>query len=143
MKDKAVLAPRITAYALSIYELEGLLEEIQRCIAHERVEDKASQLLSKLRKKIRIIEERIKSKLDNIVNSPVYKTYMQDSVVSMKNGRYAVPIKSEYKKNLEGTILDLSSSGATVFIEPKEIRNLQEELNALKIEEEKDILSTR
>lgn len=139
MKDKESAAPTISQYALSIYELNDLREEIERCIAYGRVDDKASTQLGKIRKKIAILEDRIKSKLDSVLRNEKYKGYIQDALVSQRNGRYVIPIKSEYKKNIDGDVHDKSSSGSTVFIEPAEVKKAQDELNICRIEEEKEV----
>ncbi len=145
MKDKEYAAPVISQYALSIYELDDLREEIERCISYGRIDDKASSKLFKTRKKIAILEDRIKSKLDNVLKNEKYKSYIQDAVVSERNGRYVIPIKSQYKKNIVGDVHDRSISGSTVFIEPEEVKKAQDELNIWRTEEEKEayiILST-
>jgi MutS2 family protein len=139
MKNKESAAPTISQYAKSIYELDDLREEIERCIMYGAVDDKASSQLSKTRKKIVILEDKIKSKLDSVLRNEKYKGYIQDAVVSQRNGRYVIPIKSEYKKNIDGDIHDKSSSGSTIFIEPAEVKKAQNELNICKIEEEKEV----
>lgn len=139
MNNKEYAAPNITSYAQSIYELEDLTEAIEECIVRGRVDDKASPLLSKIRKKIRIVEGRIKSRLDTYLRSSQYKEYMQENIVSQRDGRYVLPVKSAYRKNIEGNMLDTSSSGSTIFIEPTEIKKLQDELNSLKHEEEEEV----
>ena len=139
MKGKETAAPAISQYAKSIYELDELREEIERCITYGRVDDKASSQLSKIRKKIVILEDRIKSKLDSVLKNERFKGYIQDAVVSQRNGRYVIPIRSEYKKNIDGDVHDKSSSGSTVFIEPAEVKKAQDELNICRIEEEKEV----
>jgi MutS2 family protein len=138
-KDYEYCAPNVTAYAVSLFELEYLVEEIERCIVRGRVDDKASSALSKIRKKIIIFEERTRTKLEGIMKNSQYKNYMQDSLVSMRNGRFVIPIKTQYKNNIEGSIHDSSASGSTVFIEPAEVKKLQDELNILRIEEENEV----
>ena len=139
MEQKQDVAPTISLYSNSLFELSDLKEEIDRCIILGRVDDKASSKLSKIRKKIRILEDRIKAKLDNVLKNAKYRDCIQDSIVSVRNGRYVIPIKSEYKKSVEGNIHDKSSSGSTVFIEPIEVKKAQDELNICKVEEEKEV----
>lgn len=139
MAGKEYEAPNISTYALSLYELEDVIDEIERCIAQGRVIDKASTELSRVRKKIAIMEDRIKSKLDSVLKNPKYRDYLQDNLVSMRNGRYVIPVKSQYKNELNGSIHDSSSSGSTVFLEPSEVKKAQDELNILKIEEDKEL----
>lgn len=139
MENKVDAAPNVSTYALSIFELEDILEEIERCVYRGRVDDKASSELSRLRKKILILEDRIKSKLEAVLKNSKYRDYLQDSLVSMRNGRYVIPVKSQYKNNIDGSIHDMSTSGSTVFIEPEEVKRAQDELNFLRIEEEKEV----
>lgn len=139
MKDKVYEAPNVSAYILSFTELDSITEEIDKCIQHGRVADGASNTLSRLRKKITILESRINSKLQSFIRNSANKTIMQDSIISLRNGRYVVPVKSEYKKSFEGCVLDSSGSGSTVFIEPPEVKKSQDELNICRLEEEKEV----
>ncbi|MGE5631547.1 MAG: endonuclease MutS2 [Caulobacteraceae bacterium] len=139
MTDKEAVAPVVSSYAFSAYELEDLAGEIDRCIRSGRVDDKASSELGKIRKKIIIFEDRIKARLESILRSTDSGRYLQDSIYSIRGGRYVIPVKKEYRRNVEGEALDSSASGSTVFIEPAEIRKLQDELNHCKLEEEKEI----
>ena len=91
-EDFQYLAPNISSYAASIYELEDLVQEIERCIDRGRVDDKASSNLSKLRKRINILEERIRAKVEAAMRNPKYKNYIQDSLISIRNGRFVIPI---------------------------------------------------
>lgn len=139
MSEKAYEAPMVSSYALSMHEIEELAMEIETCITHGRVDDRASRQLGKVRKRIKILEDRIKVKIDNYLMNDKYKNLLQDNVVSQRNGRYVIPVKSEYKKNIEGNVHDKSKSGSTFFIEPAEIKKAQDELNIYKIEEEKEV----
>lgn len=139
MKDKQFLAPAVSSYAYSMFDLPEVKDEIYRCIRNGRVDDHASKSLLKTRKKIAVIEERIKSKLDNILKSAAYRDMMQEQIISMRDGRYVIPVKSKFKRNIDGQILDSSSSGATVYMEPNDIRKLQTEISMLRAEEEIEI----
>lgn len=139
MKDKLYCAPRVSTYAASIYELDDLIEEIEKSIAQGRVLDKATTTLSKIRKKIVILEERIKNKIESVLRNEKYKNYIGENLVTIRNGRYVIPVKSQYKHEIQGSIHDNSSSGSTVFIEPIEVKKAQDELNMFKIEEEKEV----
>ncbi|KUO68089.1 MAG: hypothetical protein APF77_08465 [Clostridia bacterium BRH_c25] len=139
MNDKSSVAPIVSSYALSAYELEELSEGIARCIQNGRVDDKASSELCKIRKRIIILEDRIKGKLENILRSSAYAKYLQDGIISTRNGRYVIPVKREYRRNVEGEVLDSSASGSTVFIEPSEVRKLHDELTHCRIEEDKEV----
>jgi DNA mismatch repair protein MutS2 len=139
MKDKEFLAPAVSSYAYSMFDLPDVKDEIYRCIRNGRVDDHASKSLLKTRKKIAVIEERIKSKLDNLLKSAAYRDMMQEQIISMRDGRYVIPVKSKFKRNIDGQILDSSSSGATVYMEPNDIRKLQTEISMLRAEEEIEI----
>ncbi|MFZ5969251.1 MAG: endonuclease MutS2 [Bacillota bacterium] len=139
MEGMQSIAPRVSSYALSMFELEEVAEEIDRCIRHGRVDDKASSELSKIRKRIGIAEDRIKQKLDSILRSPVYADCIQDAVVSMRDNRFVIPVKKEYRRNIDGNVMDTSSSGSTIFVEPEAVRKLQDELNMLRLEEENEV----
>ncbi|MBM7615906.1 endonuclease MutS2 [Alkaliphilus hydrothermalis] len=131
-------APLITSYGASLYQLEDLMEEIERCIRHNRVADKASSTLGKIRKRMAIVEERIKSKIEGLLRSMGAQEFLQEQVISTREGRYVLPVKKEHLRSLQGEVLDRSNSGSTVFIEPQEVKKLQNELNQLKIEEEQE-----
>ncbi|TXC91135.1 endonuclease MutS2 [Metabacillus litoralis] len=130
-------APTISSYAYSLYELDELTEEISRCIRNNSIDDYASRFLTKTRSKIGTIEEKVKTKLTQIMKSS--SSYLQDAVITVRNGRYAVSVKSEFKRKFPGTIVDTSSSGQTVYMEPNDLNKLQDELAYLKIEEELEI----
>ncbi len=139
MKDKNFLAPAVSIYAYSMFDLSDLKDEIYRCIRNGRVDDHASKALLKVRKKIAVVEERIKAKLDHMMKSAAYRDMLQDPIVSMRDGRYVIPVKSKFKRNIDGQILGSSSSGATVYMEPSDIRKLQTEISMLRAEEEIEI----
>jgi DNA mismatch repair protein MutS2 len=122
-----------------MFDLKDLVQEITRCIRNGHVNYQASKELARARKKVVILEERLKSRLESLVKSPAYREYIQDHVVSIRDGRYVIPVKKEYRKNIEGHVLDQSSSGATVYIEPADVKKIQNELNLVKVEEEIEV----
>lgn len=132
-------APVISTYARSMFELGDLYEEIDRCIVNSRVDDRASAELHRIRKKLDIVDDRIRQKLNSILNAASASGYLQEAVVSTRNGRYVIPVKREHRRSIEGSIHDTSSSGSTLFIEPSGIAKLQEELNLLHIAEENEV----
>lgn len=136
MKAKEGIAPLISSYASSMHELRPLLSEIERSIHGGRVVDSASKDLAKIRKKIIVAEERIKRKLDSLISR--YKGIMQEHVISKRGDRYVLPIKKEHRKSVNGSILDESASGQTVFIEPSDLQGLQMELNFLHTDEARE-----
>jgi DNA mismatch repair protein MutS2 len=139
MKDKEYYAPRVSAYVEGIEELPELASEIIRCVRNGRVDDYASKELLKVRKQIAIHEERLKEKTLQLIRSNKYKSYLQESVVSQRSGRYVIPIKKEFRNKLKGTVLDTSASGSTLFIEPEEIAVYQDQLTWLLSDEEVEV----
>lgn len=139
MKDKEYFAPRVSSYVNGIDELPELASEIVRCIRNGRVDDYASKEILKIRKQIAIQEERLKEKTHQLIRSNKYKSYLQESVVSQRNGRYVIPIKKEYRNKIKGSVLDISASGSTLFIEPVEITVFQDQLNWLFADEEVEV----
>lgn len=136
MAKRDTVAPLVSSYACSLYELKQLKSEIERCIRNGQVTDQASPELGKVRKKIMIIEERIKKKLESTMQR--YKSYLQDYVVSMRGNRYVLSVKKEYRKLIAGTVLDESASGQTVFIEPSDASALSYELSDCRAEEARE-----
>ncbi|MGE5458870.1 MAG: endonuclease MutS2 [Methanobacterium sp.] len=139
MDGMHTIGPKISAYAWSMYELQDLNAEIQRCIVNGQVDDKASHELGRIRKRIGIVEDRIKQKLNEILRSPVYKNMLQDALISSRNGRYVVPIQRKEMKNFPGRTIDTSATGSTVFMEPTAIIALQEEFDLLQIDEKNEV----
>ena len=100
----------------------GLEQQISSAIlAPDAMADTASRTLNELRKKIRATENSIRDRLESMVRNMDTSKYLQESVVSMRNGRYVVPVKSEYRGEVSGVIHDVSSTGATVFVEPQAV----------------------
>jgi MutS2 family protein len=133
------IGPGIADYAWSMYELEELNEEIDRCIVNGRVDDRATPELARIRKRILIVEERIKQKMNDIIRSTAYKGMLQDPIISSRGGRYVVPVRRQDMKKFPGQVLDMSSTGSTVFMEPAAVTQLQEELNLLQMEESNEV----
>ncbi|WP_226642017.1 endonuclease MutS2 [Mesobacillus subterraneus] len=139
MKDKEFAAPRVSAYVYGIEELPELAAEIQRCIRNGRIDDYASKELLKVRKQIGIQEERLKEKLNQLLKSSKIKPYLQEAVISQRNGRYVVPVKKEYRGKVKGSVLDTSASGSTLFVEPEEIGYFQDQMEWLFLEEQAEL----
>lgn len=119
--------------------LPSLSREIRRCIiADDEIADDASSELRSIRKSYGVIQGRIHSQLSNMVNSS-HRTYLQDAVITMRNNRYCIPVKAEYKGQVPGMIHDQSSSGSTLFIEPASVVNLNNELKELELKEQEEI----
>lgn len=125
-------------YFASIEPLTLLNNEISRCIlSEEEIADDASPKLRSIRRSIRAAGDRIHTQLNEIVNSN--RTQLQDAVITMRGGRYCIPVKAEYKNQLSGMVHDQSQSGSTYFIEPMAIVKLNNEIRELEIAEQKEI----
>ena len=104
-------------------------------IDENTIADDASNTLSSLRRNKRKLEQDIRDKLSNFIHSSSYSKYLMDSIVTIRNDRFVIPVKEEFKDNISGAILDISASGATVYIEPSSIFELNNKINGIKAEE--------
>ena len=135
IKDKEGYAPTLSSYGESITDLSYIEEEINRCIRGSIVDSNASKELKKIRRLIDDCENKIKEKLDKFLKNSENKQYIQEFFISKRNGKYTIPIKSSYKNYVQGTIVESSSKGTTVFMEPTTISKHTSELAILKVEE--------
>ena len=123
-----------------IEPLTPLHNEIRRCIlGEEEIADDASPALFKIRKSIRSMNDRIHAQLGAYMKDTTTRGYLQDAVVTMRDGRYCLPVKAESKGSVPGMVHDQSSSGSTLFIEPMAVVNLNNELKELFIKEKDEI----
>ncbi|HCF49766.1 MAG TPA: DNA mismatch repair protein MutS [Syntrophomonas sp.] len=127
----------IAWYGGSIDELAELENEIERCIRNGMVDDRASARLGDIRRQIVVTNDQIKAKLESLLRKN--KAWFSESFVSMRSGRYTLPVKREHKKDVAGTVIEMSNTGGTCFIEPASVGRLQSELYALQIEEDSEI----
>ncbi len=129
----------LQTYFANLEPLTPLQNELNRCIiSEEEIADDASSALKHIRRSIQLTNEKIHSQLTNMVNGS-YRTYLQDAVITMRNNRYCIPVKSEHKGNVPGMIHDQSSTGSTLFIEPAVIVNLNNQLKELALKEKDEI----
>lgn len=123
----------------SLEPCSPLVQEIRRCIlSEEEISDDASPGLRQVRRAIRTANDRIHSTLSGMVNGSV-RTYLQDAVITQRNGRYCIPVKAEYRSQVPGMIHDQSSTGSTLFVEPMAVVRLNNELKELSIKEQEEI----
>ena len=119
--------------------LTPLTTEIRRCILSEdEISDDASSNLRQIRRNMKLTGDRIHTQLSSLVNGSA-RNYLQDSVITMRNGRYCIPVKAEYKGQVPGMVHDQSSTGSTLFIEPMAIVKLNNDIRELEMEEQKEI----
>lgn len=145
MLGKEFFAPVLHAYAYSMMEFQSMEEDINYSIRGNRVDSQASKELKRIRNQISKIEEKIEERLNKFLKSSANKEYIQEFFISKKDDRFTIPIKASYKNQVDGTIIEASSKGSTVFIEPAAISKLNAELATLKAEEsieEYQILAT-
>ena len=123
-----------------IVEFTALEKEISRCIlTEEEMADNASPKLKDIRRSIHQQNQAIKNKLSRIITSSSNKTYLQDAIVTMRDGRYVIPVKQEYRSFFPGMVHDQSKGGATLFIEPQGVVELNNKLRELEVEEQLEI----
>ncbi|MEI4769995.1 endonuclease MutS2 [Psychrobacillus sp. FJAT-51614] len=145
MLDKEFFAPVLHSYSHSMMEFRDIEENINHSIRGNRVDSEASKELKRIRNHIAKAEEKIEERLNKFLKSSAYKEYIQEFFISKKDDRFTIPIKASYKNQVAGTIVEVSSKGSTVFIEPAAISKLNTELAVLKAEEsieEYQILAT-
>lgn len=132
--------PIVQSLANSLYIHRDIEEEIYNAIISElEIADSASSELRSIRKRIIQKNQLIRSKLNSIISSTTYQKYLQDSIISMRGDRFVVPVKAEYRSMFSGIIHDQSSSGATLFIEPMSIVEMNNDLRQLKLQELEEI----
>ncbi|MDE6233076.1 MAG: endonuclease MutS2, partial [Lachnospiraceae bacterium] len=117
--------------------LSKLNNEIERCIlSEEEISDDASPELKSIRRQIKLANDQIHSHLNSMINSSSTRTYLQEYVITMRNGRYCIPVKQEYRNQVPGMVHDQSSTGSTVFIEPMSVVKLNNDIKELMIREQ-------
>lgn len=137
LKRAEALGVGIAGYGGSINELTVLFNEIETTIRNNAVDDHASKQLKDIRRKIDQVNSEAKSKLDSLLRSK--KEWFADSYVSLRNGHYVLPVKKEFKNQVSGSVMDISSTGSTYFIEPNTVAKLKEELSLLEIAEGNEV----
>lgn len=130
----------LTNYFESLMPLEHLAREINRCIVSEdEIADDASSALKDIRREMKAVNNKVHGVLSSMVTNQNNQSMLQDAIVTMRNGRYCIPVKSEYKGQFPGMVHDQSSTGSTFFIEPMEVVNLNNELKELAAKESMEI----
>ncbi|EEL69790.1 endonuclease MutS2 [Bacillus mycoides] len=145
MLDKEFFAPVLASYANSMTEFKSIEEEINFSIKGNSIDAAASKELKRIRNNIDSVDGKIKERLTKFLNSSANKKYIQEFFISKKDDRYTIPIKSTYKNQVAGSIVEASAKGSTVFIEPHTVTKLNAELASWKAEEameEYQILAT-
>ncbi len=139
-EDKNSSYPIIESMVENLHVFKHIEDAIDNAIvSKDEISDKASPKLKNIRRQLIVKNDSIKNKLNSIVTSPKYQKYLQDEIVTVREGRYVVPVKQEYRSNVPGLIHDQSASGVTLFIEPMAVVELNNELKELEIKERKEI----
>lgn len=145
MEKQSFLAPTLSSYSASMTEFNAVEEEINIAIKGGRVDESASRELKRIRKHMAMAEDKITDRLNKFLNNSANKTYIQEFLISKRDDCYTIPVKASYKNQVSGRVIEVSSTGSTVFIEPAAVSKFSTELIALKSEEEIEeyqILST-
>ncbi|NLW46426.1 MAG: hypothetical protein GXY86_03695 [Firmicutes bacterium] len=139
MQKRLELAPMVAGYSYGITSLEELEAEIERCIIDGTIGDDASPGLRKIRRDIKKLQDRIKSKLQQLLLSAEAKTWLQETVISVKDSRQVLMVKAAYKQHVPGVVLGSSGSGGTLFVEPLAVHRLSNELKVLEGSEQEEV----
>jgi len=135
--DEAII---IKDKLFDLFTHKTIEKEIQRCIiSEEEMADDASPNLHNLRRKILAKQDQVRDRLNDYIRSAKYSKYIQDNVITMRSNRYVIPVKQEYRNNIKGMLHDTSASGSTLYIEPMDVVNLNNEIRELGIEEKREV----
>ena len=136
----AGVSTSLDGYFRTLYTNPNLSDRITTCIiGADEISDSASRELADIRRKMRIAASKAREALDKIIHSSTYQKYLQEAIITQRDGRYVVPVKQEFRSQVAGLVHDTSSSGSTVFIEPMGVVNANNDIRVLKGEEEKEI----
>ena len=139
MQKNEFIAPLLAKYSDSLQLFSMIEDEIYQVIRNNQVENDASRELRKVRRAIQECEKEIEAKLTSFLRNAQNKPKIQEAIVVKKNERYTIPIKATYKNQISGTIVDASSKGTTVFVEPTTVTKLNDKLYQLKMEEATEV----
>lgn len=139
-ENKADTFPVLEDYFSIVKTITNVENEITRCIINEQeISDDASSGLRSVRREIRSANGSIRDKLNSIIYSAAYKTMLQDAVITIRNDRYCVPVRSEYQSSFPGMVHDRSNTGSTVFMEPTAVIQLNNKIKELQAKEKEEI----
>ncbi|SER79391.1 endonuclease MutS2 [Salipaludibacillus aurantiacus] len=139
MKDKTSVAPDVANYVHSIADMTTCENEISGSLRHGKIDDYATPELANIRRHLRSKQAEVKEKAEAMCRSKKMTPYLQESMVVEKNGHFTIPVKKQYRSKVNGSVVDTSASGATVFMEPTEVAAIYEELNHLIMAEEHEV----
>lgn len=132
--------PILSSLFQKLYYNKSIIDKIDACILDEdNLSDKASNTLNSIRRNERKLEQEIRNKLNSIIHSSSYSKYIQENLITIRNDRFVIPVKEEYRSQIKGLVHDVSNAGSTVFIEPISVFEMNNELSKLRVEEEIEI----
>ena len=132
--------PTISKYFNMIYTNKSISDKVLSCIIDENtLDDNSSKELLSIRRKKRNLEQDIRSMLNQMIHSSKYSKYIMENVVTIRNDRFVIPVKEEFRNEIKGFVHDISNAGSTVFIEPTSVFEMNNSLNKLKLDEEIEI----
>ena len=137
LQKAAPWAPTVAAYGMSLDPLPEVQEEIDRCIRAGAVDLRATPRLRDLSRHLEMGQARIRQKLESLLRA--HPEWFMESYVTERGGRFALPVKRQYRKNIEGSVVDTSQSGGTVFVEPASVARMLDELHLVQIEMQNEI----
>lgn len=134
------MVPNLARIAGRIRPCKTVIDEISRCIDERgEIRDEASPELARIRREVEIAHARIQDKLNNIISASRNASYLQEAIITRREGRYVIPLKAQYKDKIPGVVHDRSASGVTLFIEPLSVVDLNNRWRELQLEEEEEI----
>ncbi len=132
--------PILSDLFFNLYTNKSVVDRIFTCLLDENtIDDRASKSLLIIRKQKRKLEQDIRSKLNDMIHSSTYSKYIQENIITLRNERFVIPVKEEYRSQIKGFVHDISNAGSTVFVEPISIFEMNNDLNHLEKEEELEI----
>lgn len=138
--DLSIEGDHLAHFFTNLEPLTPVCQEIRHCILSEdSIADDASPGLKNIRRQKNVIGERIRTQMNTMLNNNTTRSYLQDGVITVRGGRYCLPVKAEYKNYVPGMVHDQSSSGSTLFIEPMSVVNLNNSLRELELQEAEEI----
>lgn len=137
LKTAETTGCEIAWYGGSMEELHELEQEIDQCILNGSVVDRASARLENIRRQMILTVDQMKETLNGLLRKN--KAWFSESLISVKNGRYTLPVKREHRSHVSGTVIELSNKGGTCFIEPASVEKLQSKLDSLQVEEDLEV----
>ena len=132
--------PILSTYFDMLYTNKSISDKVLSCIIDENtIDDNSSKELSSIRKRKRNLEQDIRNKLNEMIHSSKYSKYIMENVITIRNNRFVIPVKEEYRSQINGFVHDVSNAGSTLFIEPTSVFEMNNSLNKLKLDEEIEI----